>query len=90
MSQSITRQNFDEWMIPVYAPAAFIPVRAEGFHALGSGRQRVYRFRGGIAVKCARARHHPKLREALETQAAENLAYRQRYTNERCCASPNV
>ncbi|MBF3321050.1 aspartate aminotransferase family protein, partial [Leptospira borgpetersenii serovar Hardjo-bovis] len=30
MSQSITRQNFDEWMIPVYAPAAFIPVRADG------------------------------------------------------------
>lgn len=30
MSQSITRSNFDEWMMPVYAPAAFIPVRGEG------------------------------------------------------------
>jgi succinylornithine aminotransferase len=30
MSQSITRNNFDEWMMPVYAPAAFIPVRGEG------------------------------------------------------------
>ncbi|EHK2829497.1 succinyldiaminopimelate aminotransferase, partial [Escherichia coli] len=24
MSQPITRENFDEWMIPVYAPAPFI------------------------------------------------------------------
>ena len=30
MSQPITRENFDEWMIPVYAPAPFIPVRGEG------------------------------------------------------------
>lgn len=30
MSLSITRENFDEWMMPVYAPAAFIPVRGEG------------------------------------------------------------
>ncbi|VDZ67363.1 Succinylornithine transaminase [Klebsiella aerogenes] len=30
MSQSITRSNFDQWMMPVYAPAAFIPVRGEG------------------------------------------------------------
>ncbi|MBD5759315.1 succinylornithine aminotransferase, partial [Citrobacter freundii] len=27
MSLSITRENFDEWMMPVYAPAPFIPVR---------------------------------------------------------------
>ncbi|HCN5755434.1 TPA: succinyldiaminopimelate aminotransferase, partial [Escherichia coli] len=26
MSQPITRENSDEWMIPVYAPAPFIPV----------------------------------------------------------------
>lgn len=30
MSLSVTRENFDEWMMPVYAPAAFIPVRGEG------------------------------------------------------------
>ncbi|SEL42850.1 succinylornithine aminotransferase, partial [Kosakonia sacchari] len=27
MSTSITRENFDQWMLPVYAPAPFIPVR---------------------------------------------------------------
>lgn len=30
MSQSISRQDFDQWMMPVYAPAPFIPVRGEG------------------------------------------------------------
>ena len=29
MSLSVTRENFDEWMMPVYAPAAFIPVRGK-------------------------------------------------------------
>jgi len=28
--QNVSRQNFDDWMVPVYAPAAFIPVRGEG------------------------------------------------------------
>ncbi len=37
MSQSITRNHFDEWMMPVYAPAAFIPVRAPG-HGCGISR----------------------------------------------------
>ncbi|RVR20971.1 aspartate aminotransferase family protein, partial [Citrobacter freundii] len=30
MSLSITRENFDEWMMPVYAPDPFITVRGEG------------------------------------------------------------
>ncbi len=30
MSLSVTRENFDEWMVPVYVPAPFIPVRGEG------------------------------------------------------------
>lgn len=30
MSLSVTRENFDEWMMPVYAPAPFVPVRGEG------------------------------------------------------------
>ncbi|VTR27072.1 Succinylornithine transaminase [Serratia fonticola] len=27
---AVTRQSFDDWMIPVYAPADFILVRGEG------------------------------------------------------------
>lgn len=30
MTQSVTRDDFDAWMMPVYAPAPFIPVRGEG------------------------------------------------------------
>ena len=30
MQAPITRQNFDQWILPVYAPADFIPVRATG------------------------------------------------------------
>ncbi|MBF3375218.1 aminotransferase class III-fold pyridoxal phosphate-dependent enzyme, partial [Leptospira borgpetersenii serovar Arborea] len=70
MSQSITRQNFDEWMIPVYAPAAFIPVRAEGSTLWDQEGKEYIDFAGGIAVN-ALGHAHPKLREALETQAAK-------------------
>jgi len=27
---AVTRQSFDDWMVPVYAPADFILVRGEG------------------------------------------------------------
>ncbi|MEP7537921.1 hypothetical protein ABKR20_14010, partial [Acinetobacter baumannii] len=27
---SVTRSNFNDWMVPVFAPANFIPVRGEG------------------------------------------------------------
>lgn len=46
MSQPITRENFDEWMIPVYAPAPFIPVRGEGSRLWEQQGERVYRLRG--------------------------------------------
>lgn len=45
MSQPITRENFDEWMIPVYAPAPFIPVRGEGSR-LWDQQGKEYRLRG--------------------------------------------
>ncbi|EPR9000422.1 succinylornithine/acetylornithine transaminase [Cronobacter sakazakii] len=81
MSQSITRQNFDEWMIPVYAPAAFIPVRAEGSTLWDQEGKEYIDFAGGIAVT-ALGHAHPKLREALETQAAKIWHTGNGYTNE--------
>ncbi|EMD9273231.1 aspartate aminotransferase family protein [Cronobacter malonaticus] len=81
MSQSITRQNFDEWMIPVYAPAAFIPVRAEGSTLWDQECKEYIDFAGGIAVN-ALGHAHPKLREALETQAAKIWHTGNGYTNE--------
>ncbi|EKY3243992.1 aspartate aminotransferase family protein [Cronobacter dublinensis] len=81
MSQSITRQNFDEWMIPVYAPAAFIPVRAEGSTLWDQESKEYIDFAGGIAVN-ALGHAHPKLRQALETQAAKLWHTGNGYTNE--------
>ncbi|EKK5268881.1 aspartate aminotransferase family protein [Cronobacter dublinensis] len=81
MSQSITRQNFDEWMIPVYAPAAFIPVRAENSTLWDQEGKEYIDFAGGIAVN-ALGHAHPKLRQALETQAAKLWHTGNGYTNE--------
>ncbi|MFW0855802.1 aspartate aminotransferase family protein [Cronobacter dublinensis] len=81
MSQSISRQNFDEWMIPVYAPAAFIPVRAEGSTLWDQEGKEYIDFAGGIAVN-ALGHAHPKLRQALETQAAKLWHTGNGYTNE--------
>ena len=50
MSLSITRENFDEWMMPVYAPAAFIPVRGEGSRLWDQQGKEYIDFAGGIAV----------------------------------------
>lgn len=50
MSQPITRENFDEWMIPVYAPAPFIPVRGEGSRLWEQQGKEYIDFAGGIAV----------------------------------------
>ena len=68
MSSSITRQNFDEWMIPVYAPAPFIPVRAERSTLWDQQGKSYIDFAGGIAVN-ALGHANPELRKALEEQA---------------------
>ena len=81
MSQPITRENFDEWMIPVYAPAPVIPVRGEGSR-LGEQQGKEYiDFAGGIAVN-ALGYAHPDLREALNEQASKFWHTGNGYTNE--------
>ena len=73
MSQPITRENFDEWMIPVYAPAPFIPVRGEGSRLWDQQGKEYIDFAGGIAVN-ALGHAHPELREALNKAFAEMRA----------------
>ncbi len=41
MSLSVTRENFDEWMVPVYIPAPLF-LYAEKAHACGISRERVH------------------------------------------------
>lgn len=81
MSQPITRENFDEWMIPVYAPAPFIPVRGEGSRLWDQQGKEYIDFAGGIAVN-ALGHAHPALREALNEQASKFWHTGNGYTNE--------
>ena len=81
MSQPITRENFDEWMIPVYAPAPFIPVRGEGSRLWDQQGKEYIDFAGGIAVN-ALGHAHPELREALNEQASKFWHTGNGFTNE--------
>ncbi|HGN9373470.1 TPA: aspartate aminotransferase family protein [Citrobacter pasteurii] len=81
MSLSVTRENFDEWMMPVYAPAPFIPVRGEGSRLWDQQGKEYIDFAGGIAVN-ALGHAHPALREALNDQASKFWHTGNGYTNE--------
>lgn len=81
MSLSITRENFDEWMMPVYAPAPFIPVRGEGSRLWDQQGKEYIDFAGGIAAN-ALGHAHPALREALNDQASKFWHTGNGYTNE--------
>lgn len=81
MSLSITRENFDEWMMPVYAPAPFIPVRGEGSRLWDQQGKEYIDFAGGIAVN-ALGHAHTALREALNDQASKFWHTGNGYTNE--------
>ncbi|MBJ9263664.1 MAG: aspartate aminotransferase family protein [Citrobacter sp.] len=81
MSLLITRENFDEWMMPVYAPAPFIPVRGEGSRLWDQQGKEYIDFAGGIAVN-ALGHAHPALREALNDQASKFWHTGNGYTNE--------
>ncbi|MDA8512054.1 succinylornithine/acetylornithine transaminase [Citrobacter sp. Igbk 14] len=81
MSLSVTRENFDEWMMPVYVPAPFIPVRGEGSRLWDQQGKEYIDFAGGIAVN-ALGHAHPALREALNDQASKFWHTGNGYTNE--------
>ncbi len=64
----VTREWFDEVMVPNYAPAAIIPVRGEGSRLWDQEGRDYIDFAGGIAVT-GLGHAHPKLVEALTEQA---------------------
>lgn len=81
MLHSVSRKDFDNWMVPVYAPAAFIPVRAEGARVLDQSGREYIDFAAGIAVN-ALGHAHSALRQALEEQAGRLWHTGNGYTNE--------
>ncbi len=46
MSGSMTREDFDAYLVPCFAPAPFIPVRAAGSRVWDQQGERVYRYGG--------------------------------------------
>ena len=64
----LTRELFDEVMVPNYAPATIIPVRGEGSRLWDQTGTDYIDFAGGIAVTCL-GHGHPTLVEALRRQA---------------------
>lgn len=81
MSLQVTRHDFDQWMMPVYAPAAFVPVRAEGSTVWDQNGKDYIDFAGGIAVN-ALGHAHPALQQALQEQAGRLWHTGNGYTNE--------
>jgi len=63
----ITREQFDDVMVPNYAPGKIIPVKGEGSRIWDQDGREFIDFAGGIAVN-ALGHAHPALVEALTTQ----------------------
>jgi acetylornithine/N-succinyldiaminopimelate aminotransferase len=64
----LTRSDFDQFMVPVFSPAQFIPVRGEGSRVWDQAGKEYIDFAGGIAVS-ALGHTHPTLLAALYEQA---------------------
>ncbi|PLV61065.1 aspartate aminotransferase family protein [Erwinia sp. B116] len=64
---AVTRATFDEVILPVYAPAQFVPVKGKGSRVWDQQGKEYVDFSGGIAVT-ALGHCHPALVEALKTQ----------------------
>lgn len=67
---SISRELFDEVMVPCYAPAPFIPVRGEGSRLWDQAGVEYIDFAGGIAVTSL-GHAHPRLIDTLTRQAGQ-------------------
>ena len=80
MQQSVSRQDFDRWMVPAYSPASFVPERAEGSMLWDQNGKDYIDFAGGIAVN-ALGHAHPELQQALTQQAAKLWHTGNGYTN---------
>ncbi len=78
---SVTRETFDEVMVPTYAPSQIVPVRASGLDLWDQKGRRFLDFTAGIAVTSL-GHANPSLIEALCTQAQSLWHVCNIYTNE--------
>ncbi|MBN0016613.1 aminotransferase class III-fold pyridoxal phosphate-dependent enzyme, partial [Pseudomonas aeruginosa] len=78
---AITRATFDEGILPIYAPAEFIPVKGKGSRVWDQQGKEYIDMAGGIAVN-ALGHAHPALAQALQDQLAKLWHIGNGYTNE--------
>lgn len=78
---AVNRAAFDEVIVPMYAPAPFIPVRGKGSRVWDQQGNEFIDFAGGIAVT-ALGHCHPVLVEALRHQADKLWHISNVFTNE--------
>ncbi|MEQ9728015.1 aspartate aminotransferase family protein [Pseudomonas sp. WHRI 8822A] len=77
----VQRADFDQVMVPSYAPAAFVPVRGAGSRVWDQNGRELIDFSGGIAVN-ALGHAHPALVKALTEQAGKLWHVSNVFTNE--------
>ena len=78
---AITRATFDEVILPIYAPAEFIPVKGQGSRIWDQQGKEYVDFAGGIAVT-ALGHCHSALVNALKTQGETLWHISNVFTNE--------
>ncbi len=77
----VQRADFDQVMVPSYAPATFVPVRGAGSRVWDQSGRELIDFSGGIAVN-ALGHAHPALVKALTEQAGKLWHVSNVFTNE--------
>jgi succinylornithine transaminase family protein len=80
-ARPVTRQTFDEVLVPTYAPAAMVPVRAAGLDVWDQEGKHYLDFTSGIAVSSL-GHCNPVIVEALTRQANTLWHVGNGYTNE--------
>ena len=80
-TRPVTRQTYDEVLVPTYAPAAMVPVRAAGLDVWDQEGKRYLDFTSGIAVSSL-GHCNPMLVEAVTRQINTLWHLGNGYTNE--------
>lgn len=80
-SLPVTRELFDQIMVPCYAPAPFVPVRGEGSRIWDQNGKLYIDFAAGVAVTSL-GHCHPAMIRALEEQARKLWHVSNWFTNE--------
>ncbi len=77
----VTRQTFDDVMVPVFSPAPFVPDRGEGSRVWDTEGRDYVDFAGGIAVT-ALGHGHPEVLKVFDEQGRKLWHIGNGYTNE--------